>query len=151
MALLVSESRRMGILNTNCDAAVTSKSRVPYPQIAAAVEAKARPPQAPRRLIKECRRHSLFVPFKVRKGKLSRKVCSVYHWGTNWVTQMHAHVLAHWRWSISVSYSKWFLNEGIELYIVGTQAKVFSDYMRLQGAGCNLCSRCTFIVLFCTV
>lgn len=41
---------------------------------------------------------------------------------------------SHWRWSISVSYCKWFLNEWIELYIIGTQAKVFSDYMRLQGA-----------------
>lgn len=108
--------------------------------MAAAVEAKARPPQAPRRLIKECRRHSLFVPFKVRKGKLSRKVCSVYHWGMNWaytwVTHMHAHAVTHWRWSISVSYCKWFLNEWIELYIVGTQAKVFSDYMRRANIIC---------------
>lgn len=123
--------------------------------MAAAVEAKARPSQAPHHLIKECRRHSLFVPFKVRKGKLSRKVCSVYYWGMNWVytwvTHMHAHAVTHCRWSISVSYCKWFLNEWIELYSVGMQAEVMSDYMHLQWVGYNLCSRCTFIVLFCTV
>lgn len=119
--------------------------------MAAAVEAKARPPQAPRRLIKECRRHGLFVPFKVRKGKLSRKVCSVYHrgmnWAYTWVTHMHAHAATHCRWSISVSYCKWFLNEWIELYIVGTQAKVFSDFMRLQGAHI-ICAQGTLLLSY---
>lgn len=89
MTLLVSESqRRLGILNTNCNAAVTSKSCVCREfRVLKWQQWKQRRDLLERRtaFFKEYRRHSLFVPFKVRKGKLSRKVCSVYHWGMNWV------------------------------------------------------------------
>lgn len=120
--------------------------------MAAAVEAKARPPQAPHRLIKEGRKVYLF--FQSEKGQTAFQesllcLSTGMNWICTWVTRTHTHT--HWQWSISVSYSKWFLNERIELYILGMQAKVFWDYIHLQRAGYNLCSRYTFIVLFCTV